>query len=567
MKKVLLVLCMLAAAAVLFAGGQQEGQAERVSGFDRSETVFVTGGMWAIPTSFNPITWSVPAGLRGFVYESLFFYDPLTDEMTPWVAKNYHWEDDTLVLEIQETARWANGDSLTAEDVAFSIDYAAWSNPFYGRHTPEVDGNVVRIRFDEPSYHAMQAQLYTWPIIPKSYWSEVQGAAATDHQVDPLAKLGSGPYVIESVQQDRVVYLRDDNWWGKEALDMSFPAKRVVYLRSMANNVALGLLSQGRELDMANNFIPGTPILKRSNANIHTWYDDEPYMLPDNVVFLMPNTTVAPFDNADVRRAMAYAVNVEEIVDVAFENMAEATPNALGLIDIPAWAPYNNEDIARNYGFNYDPEEAKRILDAAGYTDQNGDGWRQLPDGTPIRYTLATPYGWTDWMGAARIIVENLSDVGLNGAVSFPDEGRWQSDMVKGHFELILQNWGSYISHSPYTIYRWLFSSLTDIGADEWSGNFGRYDNEELRDLVEEFAMTQVGDHAAGNEFIREIQKIHMQEMPAIPLWVNGMWFAANNSTWTNWPGENTTNKHYPSLFTDKLQVGGLKMLSEIELR
>ncbi len=57
-----------------------------------------------------------------------------------------------------------------------------------------------------------------------------------------------------------------------------------------------------------------------------------------------------------------------------------------------------------------------------------------------------------------------------------------------------------------------------------------------------------------------------MENLQAIPMWNSGMWFVANNSVWTNWPGEDSSNKNYPSLNGDMLQIGGLKMLSETRL-
>lgn len=567
MKRILVALLLLSMVSLLFAGGEGENGDYEVGGFLRSETVFVTGGMWGVPSSFNPITWSVPAGLRGLVYESLFFYDPLTNEMQPWVAKEYSWEDDVLTIVIHDDVKWADGSALTSADIEFTFTYPSWSNPYVGILESEiVDDTTVKLTFENPAYHSIQLQLYTWPINKKAYWEQIPADDATDFEVPWEENLGSGPYTIEAIDLDRVIYLRNDEWWGIEALDITFPAKRVVYLRSMANNVAMALISQGTELDMANNFIPGTPIATASNSDLHTWYDDAPYMLPDNAVYLMPNCTMEPFDDAEFRKALAYAINVNDITEIAFENMATPVPNALGLLDVPAWAPYNNVDIAEKYGFEFDSAQAEAMLDAAGYVDQDGDGWRDLKDGSELSFDLSIPYGWTDWMGAGRIIVDNFNTIGINADISFPDEARWEDEMVKGNFEMILQNWGSYVSHSPYTIYMWLFSTYTPIDEDEWTGNFGRYQNEELMALVEEFSAIPVEDVEAGNKIVRKIQEIQMNEMPYIPLWVNGMWFMANDSVWTNWPGENSTNQNYPSLFVDKLQIGGLKMLSEIQL-
>ncbi|MBU0935378.1 MAG: ABC transporter substrate-binding protein [Spirochaetes bacterium] len=546
--------------------------AEKETDFGRKDTVYVTGGMWSIPTSFNPITWSVPAGLRGLTYESLLTYDALSDQLKPWLAKSAVWQADgkTLRVTLNPGTTWSDGSPLTAEDVAFTFTYGAWSNPFAGylETANVIDDRTCDLVFSDPAYHSINLNLYIWPIIPQKIWSQIPAEEATDFEPSLEQSIGSGPYVIEGYDQDRVVYQRDDDWWGIKGLERSFPAKRVVYIKSMANNVAMAMLSQGRELDMANNYVSGLPAFTANNPALHTYYKGAPYNLPDNIVFLMPNHTKKPFNDTAFRRALAFAINTDDIVEIAYENMIVKPENSLGLLPHPGWAAYNNDDIAKNLGYSFNQDEASRLLDAAGYRDTDGDGLREYPDGSALSFKVSVPYGWTDWMDALRIITDNFREVGLDARPDFPDEGRYQNEMVKGEFDMLLNNWGAYRSSSPFSLYQFLFSTYTPVGEDEWTGNFGRYDNETLRNLVQEFNRIPMDKTQESNAIVRQIQTVHMQDMPYIPLWINGMWFVANTNTWTNWPGEvGSTNQNYPSLWTDKLQIGGLWMLSEIKLK
>ncbi len=566
MKKSIIIWCMFFSLTFgVFANSNSEKTDK--SGFKRDETIYVTGGMWMTPENFNPINWSVVAGVRGLVYESLFYWSPLTNEFEPWLAQSFAWVDDGKTLEVKMTegVTFNNGEPVTIEDIAFSFSYEGWSNPYGAESVEIVDETTVRVKWTDPSYHSILTQLYTWPVINKAFWSEVPPSTATEITISLEESIGTGPYTIESYQQDRVVFLRDDNWWGKKGKGMEFPAKRIVYFKSLANNVVMGLLDKG-ELDMANNFIPGTPQAKKNNKNIVTWHQEAPYHYPDNIVYLFPNHTRAPYSDVEFRRAMAYAINPEEIADVAFEDMVTPRYNSLGLHNTPAWEPYVNEDIAKEYGFDFDENEAKRILDDAGYLDVDGDGFRDYPDGSPLEIKCAVPMGWTDFMDATRIIADNMEAVGINMTPEFPDEGKYQTDMVNGDFDMVINNWNSYQSPSPFSLYQWLGSTLEEIGQADWTGNFGRYDNPELIELVTAFGQTPYENIEEGNEIVREIQKILLTELPQIPLWVNGMWFAANNEVWTDWPSEDGTNPNYPSLFSDKLQVGGLRMLQGVTL-
>ena len=68
---------------------------------------------------------------------------------------------------------------------------------------------------------------------------------------------------------------------------------------------------------------------------------------------------------------------------------------------------YLDEKVVAEYGFSYDPAKAADMLTAAGYVDQNGDGWREQPNGDPIALKISVPSGWTDWMEAVRVIANN----------------------------------------------------------------------------------------------------------------------------------------------------------------
>jgi len=498
-------------------------------------------------------------------------YDTATNKMVPWIAKSVDWQADgkTLVVKLQTGMKWSDDTPMTAEDIKFTFDYGAYSNPYLGYidSATVIDPETVHVLFKDTSYHAINLQIYTWPVLPRHLWEKINPEEATDTEITLEMSIGSGPYKLESFGEDRVVFLRDDSWWGIKTLGRTFPAKRIVYFKNMANNVAMTAVSEGRELDMANNYIPGLPTAIKKNKKLHTWFKSAPYMVPDNVVYLMPNLTKAPWSDVKFRKAISWSINPQEIADIAYEKVVTVPKNSLGLLSVPAWEPYNNEDIAKQYGYSYDVEKSKAMFDAAGYKDVDGDGFREYPDGTEMKVKISVPMGWSDWQDALRILTDQWIKVGIDAVPEFPDESKWQTDMVKGEFDCLFNNWGSYVSMSPYTLYMWLFSSYTAIGEDEWTGNFGRYDNPALKALVEELNRTPLTDTAKGNAVARQIQQIQLEELPYIPLWINGMWFVANNSVWTNWPGENSTNKNYPSLYIDKLQMGGLLMLSEIKLK
>lgn len=258
-------------------------------------------------------------------------------------------------------------------------------------------------------------------------------------------------------------------------------SRSVVEMIIPENNVALGMLMQ-RTLDLSNYFIPGIPAIKNS-FGLNTWFDDAPYMLQANTAVLYLNNQRPPMDDKVFRRALAHAVNPEVIVERVFEFMVPAS-DPTGLFG--GWMAYHDPDVAREYGFSYNPEYAAQLLDEAGYVDQDGDGWRDLPDGTPMSFEIIVPAGWTDWMESIRIISDHFRAIGVNANPAFPDQSVYENRMFTGNFDMLINNYGATVSGSPFTYWNWIANH--NIHREQVTeGNFGRYDNPELFDLILEF--------------------------------------------------------------------------------
>jgi ABC-type transport system substrate-binding protein len=83
-------------------------------------------------------------------------------------------------------------------------------------------------------------------------------------------------------------------------------------------------------------------------------------------------------DKVALRRAIALAIDIDQLVRIAYRGQA-----------IPAQAPANPHTTGYDPSFKsdmsqYNPARAKALLDMYGYIDRDGDGWRELPDGSPL---------------------------------------------------------------------------------------------------------------------------------------------------------------------------------------
>jgi len=535
--------------------------------FERSETLYVSGAAWGPPNDWNPfITWSKSntTGTIGLVYETLFMYDPMTAEWIPWLAESGEWVDaDTYELVIREGITWSDGEPMTAEDVAFTFElgqqYAAlFFSPMWNYlDSITVEGDYgLTLEFTDPLYQEFANNLLNIAIVPEHLWAGRSEEDITGGMnEDPV---GSGAYLYETHSEDRNVWIRNESWWATDLLGLTPAPRRIVDIRTSSNNVALGMVIKG-ELDLSNNYLPGIAELS-SRGYVDTYFAEAPFMLSANTAVLFLNTTKPPMDDPAFRRALAFAINTDDIVNIAYAQLvAAASPTGL----LPSLSTYVDQDVVDRLGWTYDPAEARRILANAGYVDINNDGFVEAPDGSTIALEVTCPFGWSDWMEAIAVIASSAQEAGINIQNVTPDYGAWNSALTDGTFDMTLNNWAN-MSNTPWTLYNLLFRH--PIQEIMGSGNFGRYDNQEMFDLVDALAAVPSDDVAGMQAVCSDIQELMLTDVPMIPLWYNGLWAQFSSSVWTNWPTEESAAPTLPTTWSGYWQLGGLMTLINLEL-
>lgn len=535
--------------------------------FDRAMTLYTSGTQWGPPSSWNPFnTGGYAMGTLGLVYETLFIYDPMTNEYIPWLAESGEWTDDTTYhVTLREGITWSDGEPFTAADVKFTFELGqtapvnistVWQ---WLDSVDQVDDYNLDFNFTETLYQQWGNTLYTTPIVPMHLW---EGMSEEDITSGPNENpVGTGAYLFDSYDQSRMVWVKNDNWWAIDILGYDPAPMRIVDIVNGSNNVALGMVLQG-ELDLSNNFLPGVATLVDGGYGVTTYYPDPPYMLSANTAWLLLNLTKSPMDDPEFRKAVAYAINVDQIVQQDYGNIVQAA-NSTGLL--PIWDQYVDQDVVDELGFSYDPEQAGTILANAGYVDVDGDGFVEAPDGSAIELKVIVPNGWTDWMEAIRIISESVQAAGINLQTEFPDYGGYIDQRNSGTFDMMIAN-DAQMSNTPWTYYNWIFmSDVENVGTIQ-NGNYGRYDNQEAFDLVAQLDQIPVDDLEGMRAVMSDLQRIQLTDMPLIPLWYNGLWAQYSNAVWTNWPSSADDANHYlPATWRGYWNMTGILMLSELE--
>ena len=555
----------LAAVALVATACSSDGGDGESGAYPREETLYTTGTAWEPPTNWNPLMpHAYAVGTMGLAYEPLFLYDPDANEYEHWLAESDDWpEENVHVINLREGVEWTDGEPFVADDVVTTLELGQFDSVPYSNlwnfidDVEATDEHTVTVTFSENRPQEWMNWLYGHGIVPDHLWADLDETEVTDDpNSDPVV---TGPYVYESHDDDRMVWERNDDWWGTEHLDLEMQPRYIVDIVNASNEVTMGMLHQ-HEVDLSNNFLPGIDQVINGDFNISSYYEGPPYMESANTAWLVPNHEQEPLDDPDFRQALAHAIDIDQIIEGPYADLVEpADPTGL----LTAWDDYIDHELVAEEGFSYDPDEAVAILEEAGYLDEDGDGYVETPDGDEISLTLEVPSGWTDWMESSRVIAENAQEVGINIEAQFPDEQLLTEQRNSGEFDLVINN-ERQLSNTPWTYYDYLFQ--LPIQDEQTTVNFHRYENEEVWGLVEQLAAVPAEDTEGIAEVTSQIQEIQLEELPAIPLWYNGLWSQVSNENWTGWPAEDTdTESKYATMWDGWFELGAIYTLTEIQ--
>ncbi len=496
--------------------------------------------------NFNPLTtassarWPTLAG----IYEPLYVFNSVKSEHVPWLAVAHEWRGDNRVLRVttRDGVLWSDGTPFSAHDVGFTFnlikEHAALDRRGVWKFLAAVD--VVDDRTVDFSFQRIfipgMSEIVAQQPVPRHIWSEVEDPVTFTNE-NPVA---TGPFTEVRLFRNQVFELgRNPRYWqeGKPAIKaLRFPA--------LSTNDRANLALVFDEVDWAGNFIPAVDrVYVGRDPEFHDYW----FPRTGSTVFLYANTTRKPFDDVRVRKAVSMAIDRELLVDVAVFRYSRPS-DATGFSD--AYAAWLNPEIAESGEWvRHDVARANALLDEAGHT-RGEDGIRRHPDGSPWEYEILVVSGWSDWVRACQAIARDLQAIGIDASVRAFDFSAWFQRVQKGEFDLTL-GW-SFEGPTPYIFYRNLMGSETVRPEGvTWGSNWHRYGSETADRALEAFELEP--DPARQRALSDELQRVFVEEVPAIPLYPNLSWAEFNTRRFTGFP---TRDNPYADPSPNKMDRG-----------
>jgi peptide/nickel transport system substrate-binding protein len=438
-------------------------------------------------------------------------YDTLVEEagishFVPGLAESWEVSDDGLVwtFKIREGVKFHDGTPCTAEDVAWSLNWTIENEietfSFYLANFSEIvalDPTTLQVSLSDPVGNMEYLLMYVW-ILPRSVW---EGKTADEIQEfeDLSAGIGTGPYkLVDWVEGEYLILeANKDYWGGAPALD------RVVWQEYATEDAAVQALIAGEIDAIAADTIPSTAIQTLQD----TENTEVPIMKSTSIDELIINshengTQPASLNDPAVRLAIAYGIDKQQIVNVAYLGHAEPAtvviPTSMG--------DWHNSDV-QDIPFN--PEEGARILEEAGYKDSDRDGVREDKQGNPLEYRL---YGTDDAtpVRILEIISDGLAQMGISAPPTPMDEDSLIGLYPDYDFDMIYWGWGL----DPDPDFAMLIFTCDQREEGGW--NDSGYCNEDFETMYQQQAVTV--DHEARRKLIWDMEKKLFDERPYIVL-------------------------------------------------
>jgi len=463
--------------------------------------------------NFHPyLTTDTASGsYQGLVYAGgLMRYDEKTLEQIPYMAKSWKISDDylTYTFTLRDDLKWSDGTPLTSEDFKWTYDQAMKPDSDYPyrenfdfiKSYEAPDPHTLVIKVKEKFCPALEGVDAVTPL-PKHIWEKLDWKDTEKNPEIMHPTVSSGPFKLkEWVKDDHAIFEANDSYFlGRPKIDTYtiriIPEQQIAYT----------MLKNG-EVDIAG-VTPEQYNEAKQAPNLNMY---EYWLARGSWMYIGFNLRNAALQDANVRHALSYAVNRNQIIDKIMHNLAQPQYSTV----VPT-NPYYNGDVPR---YDYDPDKAKALLKDAGYTP--GSDGNMQKDGKPLRLKLIYGPNSSKTLEKIAIVLQSeLKKIGVQVDIQSYEWGAFLDVQKKPPFDwdLSVGAWAGTIE--PYWMSQiWSEKFIPDLNAVG-------YVNKKVEDLFKQSG-TECGP--SRKALFNQIQQILAEDSPYIFMFQNKSFSAVN---------------------------------------
>ena len=467
-------------------------------------------GDWGYPSPYRHYPRGPGYVRMSWVFDTLVWKNK--NGYIPALAKSWRYDPDSqsFIFELQEGVKWHDGKPFSAEDVAFTVNYFKkhpypWV-PLESVAGAEANGPYrVTIKLKKPDASFLAYVGGTMPVIPKHIWDKVNDPRRYN---DPAAFIGTGPFKFIDFNKAKGTYLYQVNreyYLGQPKVD------RLIYIKT--GKPLISLVSG--KADLVNIRPDMAEILQKKGMvvikNQRGWNKK-----------LMINHQKPPFNDKRFRKALAHAINQQEIIAKAHRGFG--SPASFGLLS-PDHEFYNPGTPV----YEPDPAKTREILESLGYT--KGEGGFYEKGGRPLEVELLASNiavageSVTDRDG--EVIKRELEEAGIRIKLINMEQASTDARIRNWDFDLAISGHGGLLGDAK------ILNRMISPKA-RGSVNSVRYGaNRKLLDLLN--AQVAEMDPEKRKRLVWKIQEIYADELPAISLYYPASMSAYNPEKRIKW--------------------------------
>lgn len=402
-----------------------------------------------------------------------------------------------VTWKLRPNVSWHDGVPFTSDDIKFTVE--ALNDPNYNPESTDGFDRIASVDTPDPltavvhyrEVYAPYAIQFFRGALPRHILEGRDIDHATDYNRNPL---GTGPYRVAEWRTGEYILLeRVPNYWRGDSL----PKIRRLLFKFLTNtNTRINQLKSGEvhligtvPLDKARE------VREIEGITLHR-------MTGNSYELVNLNQRNFPaFGDIRVRRAIMHAIDRDLMVRTILDGLA---PVVHGPIQSLSWA---FTDDVRHY--EYDPNRARELLEAAGWSDTDGDGIRER-DGRAFSFTLITQAGFATRENIAQTIQQQLRAVGLDMQIRLIDGTAISSFWFEGRFDAML-HWWVMPADPEMTLF------FAGDRAPPAGRNINYFSHEQLTRVL--YASDRTVDVEERRRLLHEAQRIIAEQLPEIPLY------------------------------------------------